>query len=132
MPVSHDRYFVKKLADRLITFEQNGANVWDFGYDEYMLRQEKREPEIVSEQKAEKKEKKTYTTPLKEKQKREKALKKAEEKIAELETKLDDLNAQMNLDENLADYQKLSQLQEQIDTLEAELLEQMELWENLS
>ncbi|MBR6502458.1 MAG: ABC-F type ribosomal protection protein [Clostridia bacterium] len=130
--VSHDRYFVKKLADRLITFEQNGANVWDFGYDEYMLRQEKREPEIVSEQKAEKKEKKTYTTPLKEKQKREKALKKAEEKIAELETKLDDLNAQMNLDENLADYQKLSQLQEQIDTLEAELLEQMELWENLS
>ena len=130
--VSHDRYFVKKLADRLITFEPDGAKVWDFGYDEYILRKESEKPAIQTEQKAEKKEKKTYTTPLKEKQKREKALKKAEEKISELETRLDDLNAQMNLDENLADYQKLSELQEQIDACEAELLEQMELWESLS
>ena len=130
--VSHDRYFVKKLADRLITFEPDGAKVWDFGYDEYILRKESEKPAIQTEQKAEKKEKKTYTTPLKEKQKREKALKKAEEKISELETRLDDLNAQMNLDENLTDYQKLSELQEQIDACEAELLEQMELWESLS
>lgn len=130
--VSHDRYFVKKLADRLITFEPDGAKVWDFGYDEYMLRKENEKPAIQTEQKAEKKEKKSYTTPLKEKQKREKALKKAEEKISALETRLDDLNAQMNLDENLADYQKLSELQEQIDACEAELLEQMELWESLS
>lgn len=130
--VSHDRYFVKKLADRLITFEPDGAKVWDFGYDEYMLRKENEKPAIQTEQKAEKKEKKSYTTPLKEKQKREKALKKAEEKISELETMLDDLNAQMNLDENLADYQKLSELQEQIDACEVELLEQMELWESLS
>ena len=130
--VSHDRYFVKKLANRLITFENDGANVWDFGYDEYMLRKATQEPKIVVEQKSEKKEKKTYTTPLKEKQKRERALKKAEEKIAELESKLDELNQEMQLDENLADYQKLSELQGQIDQCEADLLEQMEIWEGLS
>ncbi len=130
--VSHDRYFVKKLADRLITFENDGATVWDFGYDEYMLRQEKQQTEPTQEIKQEKKEKKTYTTPLKEKQKREKALKKAEEKITELEAKLDQLKTQQSLPENLADYQKLSELQEQIDTLETELLEQMEVWEGLS
>ena len=130
--VSHDRYFVKKLADRLITFENDGATVWDFGYDEYMLRQEKQQTAPTQEIKQEKKEKKSYTTPLKEKQKREKALKKAEEKINELETRLDQLKHEQQLPENLADYQKLSELQEQIDTLEAELLEQMEVWEGLS
>ena len=130
--VSHDRYFVKKLATRLITFENAGANMWDFGYDEYMLRKADEAPSTIEEQPKEKKEKKTYTTPLKEKQKRERALKKAEEKIAELEQKLDELKAEQQKPENLADYQKLSQLQEQIDTCEAELLEQMEIWEELS
>ena len=129
--VSHDRYFVKKLADRLITFENDGAKMHDFGYDEYLLRQPKEETLDTPVQKAEKKEKKTYTTPLKEKQKRERALKKAEEKINELEAKLSDLKAQQQLPENLADYQKLSELQEQIDNFEAELLEQMEIWEEL-
>ena len=130
--VSHDRYFVKKLADRLITFENDGAKMHDFGYDEYLLRQPKEETLDTPVQKAEKKEKKTYTTPLKEKQKRERALKKAEEKINELEAKLSDLKAQQQLPENLADYQKLSELQEQIDNFEAELLEQMEIWEELT
>ncbi len=130
--VSHDRYFVKKLADRLITFEKDGAQVWDFGYDEYMLRQPKEIDADIPVIKTEKKEKKTYTTPLKEKQKRERALKKAEEKIAEIETKLDDLKAEQQSPENLADYQKLSKLQEQIDAYETELLEQMEIWESLS
>ena len=130
--VSHDRYFVKKLADRLITFENEGAKVHDFGYDEYLLRQPKEEIPDTPVQKAEKKEKKTYTTPLKEKQKRERALKKVEEKINELEAKLSDLKAQQQLPENLADYQKLSELQEQIDACEMELLEQMEIWEELA
>ncbi len=130
--VSHDRYFVKKLADRLITFEKDEAQVWDFGYDEYMLRQPKEIDADTPVIKTEKKEKKTYTTPLKEKQKREKALKRAEEKINELEAKLDDLKAEQQSPENLADYQKLSELQEQIDAYENELLEQMEIWESLS
>ena len=131
--VSHDRYFVKKLASRLIAFENDGAQVHDFGYDEYILRQLKQQAVVAAEpQKTEKKEKKSYTTPLKEKQKRERALKRAEEKIAELELKLEDLKLQQSAPENLADYQKLSELQEQIDTLEEELLEKMEIWEELS
>ncbi len=129
--VSHDRYFVKKLADRLITFESGGAAVYDFGYDEYMLRKPQEEA-IETVQKADKKEKKTYTTPLKEKAKRERALKKAEDKIAELETALEELRLEQQSPENLADYQKLSELQEKIDECEAQLLEQMEIWENLA
>ena len=33
--VSHDRYFVNKLADRLIVFEENGATFLPYGYTEY-------------------------------------------------------------------------------------------------
>lgn len=130
--VSHDRYFVRKLSQRLIAFEKDGTSVHDFGYDEYMLRQPKEEALSETSQKAEKKEKKTYTTPLKEKAKRERALKKAEEKIAQLEAKLKTLKTEQQSPENLADYQKLSELQNQIDICEAELLEQMEAWEQLA
>ncbi len=130
--VSHDRYFVKKLAERLITFEKDAAMVHNFGYDEYLLRQPKEESTAdILLQKSEKTPKKAFTTPLKEKAKREKALKKAEEKISLLEEQLDKLKEEQQSPENLADYQKLSELQTKIDDLEAELLEQMELWERL-
>lgn len=129
--VSHDRYFVKKLADRIITFENDGAKILDFGYEEYMLRQPKEETTTKPPQITEKREKKGYTTPLKEKAKRERALKKAEEKIAELEAKLDELRLEQQSPENLADYQKLSELQAQIDEYESQLLEQMEIWADL-
>lgn len=131
--VSHDRYFIKKLADRLIVFENEKADVYDYGYDEYMLQHPaETEKEITPVQKTAKPTKKNFTTPLKEKAKRERALKKAEEKISAIETKLDSLKTEQALPENLADYQKLSELQNQIDALEAELLEAMELWESLS
>lgn len=131
--VSHDRYFIKKLADRLIVFENEKADIYDYGYDEYMLQHPaETEKEITPVQKTAKPTKKNFTTPLKEKAKRERALKKAEEKISDIETKLDSLKAEQALPENLADYQKLSELQNQIDSLEAELLEAMELWESLS
>lgn len=33
--VSHDRYFVKKVADRLLVFEDGTAHLYQFGYEEY-------------------------------------------------------------------------------------------------
>jgi len=33
--VSHDRYFVKKVADRIIDFTKDGVVFYNFGYDEY-------------------------------------------------------------------------------------------------
>lgn len=83
-------------------------------------------------QKSENQPKKTYTTPLKEKAKRERALKKAEDKIALLELTLEDLKAEQSKPENLADYQKLSELQEKIDNTEEQLLETMSEWEALA
>lgn len=131
--VSHDRYFVKKLARKLIVFENGKADFFDGGYEEYASKQSSlKPPEQITQKSAAKPSKKTFTTPLKEKARRERELKKAEDRIAEIENKLNLLKNEQNLPENISDYQKLSEIQAETDTLENELLEAMEIWENLS
>ena len=78
------------------------------------------------------KEKKTYTTPAKEKAKRERAIKKAEEKIALLEERLGGVLTELSLEENMTDYMKLSELQKEQEELETELDAAMNEWERLS
>lgn len=131
--VSHDRYFVKKLAEKLIVFENSGASFFDGGYDEYLLKSEPAAEETA--QKAEEKQKpqkKTYTTPLKEKQRRERAIAKAEEKIALLEELVAGLKTEQALPENQTDYLKLQEIQAEIDDAEEKLLCAMTEWETLA
>ena len=129
--VSHDRYFVKKVADSLLVFEENGTSWYEFGYDEYI---EKSEIKSTISSKnddspAPIKIKKTYTTPGKEKSKRERALKKAETTVAELESKLNLLNEEIQKEENLSDFIKLTHLQSDIETTEEMLFAAMDEWE---
>ena len=74
--------------------------------------------------------KKTYTTPLKEQAKREKALKKAEQRVAKLEKELDVVQSELQLPENISDYQKLSDLQPIANELEEQLEAALEEWES--
>ncbi len=132
--VSHDRYFVNRLAQRLICFENDGVKYYDCRYDEYL---EKKKQETTVESVAPKpdsvpKVKKGYTTPAKEKAKRERAIKKAEEKIAALEELIENLQRELQSEENISDYVKLSELGEKLTAAEDELLEVMEEWDRLT
>lgn len=131
--VSHDRYFVKKVAHHIISFEDGRTNWYEFGYDEYEEKQNaKNESETALHSPSPAiKTKKTYTTPGKEKAKRERAISKAENRIAFLEEKLETLTFEINKDENISDYVKLTELQSDIDETEEELLFAMEELENL-
>ncbi len=128
--VSHDRYFMKKVADRILLFE-NGENQWfEFGfeaYEEYLLNK-KEDVQKASGVK----QKKTYTTPGKEKAKKEREIKKLQNLIATLEEKFDALQHEINKEENLSDYVKLTELQAEIDSTETALLEAMEKLDELS
>ena len=135
--VSHDRYFVKKTAHHILSFEDKETVKWfEFGFDEYEEYQQKK---ILNEKstplpsqgstKTTKTTKATYTTPAKEKSKRERALKKAEEKVNELEVLLEKLNSELLAEENLSDYVKLASLQNEISDAEESLSEAMEIWE---
>ena len=130
--VSHDRYFIKKLANKLLVFTEGKTEFKDMGYEEYLLEEKEKVEEAPQKEETEKPKKKTFTTPAKEKAKKEKALKKAEERVTALESKIEELKAEIEREENLSDYIKLSELGSEIEKLETELLEALEEWENLA
>ena len=130
--VSHDRYFIKKAATSVLEFKEGKTAIYPFGYEEFLDKQ--RKTDSVAEEKTEKviKEKKTYTTPAKERAKAERAVKKAEERIALLEDSINEINAELLKEENISDYVKLSSLQEELVNLENELENVMNQWEEAS
>lgn len=132
--VSHDRYFVKKIAQSLLYFDNGDVKLFPYGYEQYLESKQNNKndlPEKTNQPKSEKN-KKGYTTPAKEKAKRERAIKKAEEKIALLEEKLSEISAELTLEENISNYIKLSELQKEQEELENELETVMNEWEKLS
>lgn len=132
--VSHDRYFVKKIAHHILSFEGKECVKWfEYGFDEYEEYQIKKlsvAEGVLPSSVVKKTTKGTYTTPAKEKSKRERALKKAEEKVSKLEEELSFLNSELQKEENLSDYIFLSEIQEKVSVLEEELITAMEEWEN--
>ena len=75
---------------------------------------------------------KAYYNPGKERSKIQKKVKKAEEDLAVKEAKLDELKAELMKPEYQSSYSKLTEIQNEIDTLEEEILIDMEAWEELS
>ena len=128
--VSHDRYFIKEISTSLLDFKKGTTDYYRFGYSEYLSKAKTPVTEPQSDNKP--KEKKTFTTPLKEKARREKALKKAEERIAKLEEEIGILEAEQQSEENLSDYVKLAEIGEKLEVLQAELETAYTEWEELA
>ena len=129
--VSHDRYFIKQIATGVLDFKKGETVYYPFGYEEYLAKHTENQAKPVTQAKPEK-QKKSYTTPLKEKAKRERAIKKAEEKIALLEERLEGILTELSLEENISDYIKLSELQKEQEDTETELDTAYNEWEELS
>lgn len=184
--VSHDRYFVKKVATQLLVFEDGTTNLYQFGYEQY---QEKLDREAEESKNAYRGNAifggaisqngssqtgssqtgsdanrstsqtaaagnvgestnansaaqaggmavsstgKAYYNPGKERSKVQKKVKKAEEDLAVKEAKLDELKAELMKPEYQSSYSKLTEIQNEIDALEEEILIDMEAWEELS
>lgn len=131
--VSHDRYFMKKVAQQIISFEDGVTKLYKFGYEEYLQNQALPSPDSQDKPKiAEKAPKKAFTTPLKEKSRREKALKKAEETVEKLEQQLSSLEAQLSDEAIQSDYVKLEELQKEASEVSCLLEEAMLKWEELA
>ena len=131
--VSHDRYFIRKLANKLLNFQNGKTEFYEYGYNQYL---ESKAADVVEiEKKSQKNEggsKKTYTTPGKEKAKRERAILKIETKISECENEIDSLKKEIENPENLSNYVLLSELTGKLSEKEDELLNLMEEWDNLN
>ena len=129
--VSHDRYFVSKIADRLLVFDENDVNFYQGTYAEY---EETRKPkEIEVEDKSKNKTGgKKYTNPSKERNKMEKRLEKLEGLIEDTENTLAMLNEKINSDEICSDYVKVLEVQSEIDAAALKQEEYMTEWADLS
>ena len=136
--VSHDRYFVKRIADELLVLEDGHVEYYAFGYDEYeeknadrnakYLREMSFTKENASEKEA-KVEKPRNFNPGKEESKKRRKLEKLESQMAAVEEELERLKEELNLPQNASDYTLLQEIQSKIDTNEEKLLSLMEEWE---
>lgn len=131
--VSHDRYFINKLADRIIYMTKDGFKNYIGGYDDFI---EKRvEDKVVTQvQTTEKKGSIDYLEQKRlaaEKRKVLNRFKKVEELISQLEKEIEELNNEMAKPENATDFVKAAELAEQADEKNKELDKLFEEWEEL-
>ena len=130
--ISHDRYFINKIGERLIVIEDNKFKSYLGNYDYYKEIQDrvKLEKEIndLQKEKVIKKEKKKKE--IDEVKKRENEIKKLEIKIQKLEKELEGIELTMsNLELN---YEELNELFSKKEELSEELEKVMEEWIELN
>lgn len=129
--VSHDRYFINKLADRIIYMTEDGLESYNGGYDYFL---EHRRTETVEKEKKEipkNIEYKEHKRLAAEKRKVINRFKKVEENISSLEDEIDIKNKLFENPEIATDFVKANDLQKEIETLESELEKYFSEWEEL-
>lgn len=132
LAVSHDRYFINRLATRIVYMDENGSQSFDGDYDYYMEKRrdcgvKKEAPQQKKSAAEDYREQKMLAAA---KRKAENDAKKAEAKIAEIEEEIEELNNRLSSEEVATDYMKAQEISEKIDSLNEELQKQYEIWEN--
>lgn len=132
--VSHDRYFLDKVANKILAFEERGVREFFGNYTDYLdekaflqeqsalLEKEKEQASVKVEKVKEDKKRMSYF------EKQEWAT--IEDEIADLEDKIEEIEAAML--ENASDYGQLATLQRDLDAANETLLEKYERYEYLS
>lgn len=131
--VSHDRFFINKIADSLMIFSKNGVKFFDGKYEDYEENEIEEENIPVKKEEQNIKEKKGENLYIKQKEnaKREARIKKLEREIEELES----INAKnkelLQNEEVYTNYEKLTEIQNEIESINKKIENYMEEWEKL-
>ena len=135
--VSHDRYFINKIADRILLLTNNGVKEYLGNYDYYLERTTaEKSGAVPTETKKDKKEKTQNDYFLQkqkqsEERKRQTKLKKAETEIERLDEEIAKTQELLSSEEVAADYEKLMGLSKLLEDLQKQQEEQYEIWEEL-
>ncbi len=132
--VSHDRYFVNKIADSILAFETEGVIYFKGNYEEYCRYKESKICENVNRVE-------TVNTRAngnsnqyfinKENAKRKNRINKLEIQIEQKENDINILKMEMQKEDVCTDYMKLKELQDKIMVIEQEIEQKMLEWEEL-
>lgn len=136
--ISHDRYFINKLADRILELKPQGMTEYLGNYDYYMEKRNEAQESGDNAAHAEpKKSAGAIDYKLKkemqaQERKRKSMLKKTEQEIEETELEMDNVNAQLSDPQVTSDYQKLIELSSKLEELKAKQEQLYEQWAELS
>ncbi len=125
--VSHDRYFLDRMATEIFEFRDGMCNRYNGNYTDYAQQALKSVSAEKPKQKGEKKER-TYTgkTRLKFSFKEQREYDTIDNDIAQLEQQIADTEKEISI--NSADYVKLQELSDKKEELENTLAEKMDRW----
>ena len=143
--VSHDRYFINKVATCVLEIAPQGSTLYLGDYDYYLEKKAEQEEiaaaKSTAETSIENSPKEVSTGKVnyqqgKERQKQERRLKRSVEEFEQLVEKLDsqknDLENQMSSPENYNDLEKMGELQAKLQEISKKLAEAEENWEQAS
>ncbi|WEV44158.1 ABC-F family ATP-binding cassette domain-containing protein [Lactobacillus sp. ESL0684] len=134
--VSHDRYFINQLANKIVAVKDGGAKIYEGDYSYYL--NEKAKEQLASQQIQNEQEQPVDTSKLNyqqqkqrdsQKRKLERQVEQAEAKIEELEQQQTAVQTEMADPEIATDFGKLGPLQEKLSAVQTELDQANQLWE---
>lgn len=142
--ISHDRYFLNKVVNKIYEFKKDTLVEYLGNYDYYIMKQENPNRfenldinEVINEKytKAPKTSQKENKQKINEKSRAGKELtkkiSKLEENISNTEMEISSLQEKLTLKEIYSDYVKLKEINDKIDSLKKNLSNLYEEWENL-
>lgn len=140
--VSHDRYFINELANKIISVRDGHAKIYNGNYS-YYLDEKAKQAAAVQEAKAEQTESTTSANQNKgklfyqeqkardsQKRKLERAVSDAEARIEKLETEEQEIQTKMANPDIAASFEKLGPLQEKLSAIQEQLEQANNDWEN--
>lgn len=152
--VSHDRYFVNKIANCILEFSNEKVTFYNMNYQEYLESKQKNEEEEYFNDKEKRilnnSENKNYFKSgysqkeikstnskneyylEKERNKIKNKIKKIESEIEQKENEIKEIEKEMQNEEISSDYLKLNELQELIEKINIGIEQKMQEWEELN
>ena len=130
--ISHDRYLINKLADRVYKLTADGVENYLGNYDYYLEKQQTAAAQTVSE----KPKRSENALDYKQRKERGSERRKLNTRVANAEKRIEELDAEINAKteelSTITDYQKAMELSEELERLRLEQESEMEEWETAS
>ncbi|WP_270527003.1 ribosomal protection-like ABC-F family protein [Longibaculum muris] len=124
--ISHDRYFINKLATKVVEMSSHGSHTYSGNYSQYI--ENKQVNKVEKEKNVSYLESKKIQSELR---KQQNQIKKIEKEISDLELQIKQYNEMLHQEEILNDYQKYNEIVKNIDEANQKLETLMESWEEL-
>ncbi|SFM32988.1 ABC transporter ATP-binding protein [Salibacterium qingdaonense] len=143
--VSHDRYFLNRMASKIVELDQSGLQEYPGDYDYYLMKkdEERQRAELRAQEQpaapgtqtgAPGEDKKAFLEDKeakKQERKRQRDIEDTEQQIEALETKIEQLEEEMLSPDVYEDHEKAAEMQKQVHDAKEQLDSYMEQWEAL-